>query len=186
MYREVNKLVKLSQEGNDLAKERLLLRLKPLILASIRRYYNHREEYEDLIQEGYEIVLRALKDYDPNKGSQFLGYTKLQLKYHYLDKNKGKILSSLNVPIGDEDMELLDLLESKDAGPVDKILSEEELGELVGALNLLTERQREIIMEFYFNGLSLKDIARKLNISYSTVANTKTSGLKKLRDHLVK
>ncbi|MCG4586204.1 hypothetical protein L0P56_11950, partial [Anaerosalibacter bizertensis] len=96
MYSEIDKLVTLSKKGDRNAKERLIISLKPLVLNSIRRYYNCYSQYDDLIQEGYEIILRTVEDYDDSKGSRFLGYLKLQLKYHYLNKHKEKITLSLN------------------------------------------------------------------------------------------
>ncbi len=92
VYSEVVKLLEKSKAGDLEAIEILLYKLKPLILASIRRYYNKVDEYDDLIQEGYEIILVAIEEYEENRGTQFLGYVKLQLKYHYLNKHREKNL----------------------------------------------------------------------------------------------
>lgn len=187
MYREINQLIKLSQEGCQVAKEDLLRRLKPLILNSIKNYYNRKDEYEDLIQEGYEVVLRALREYDPSKGARFLGYLKLQLKYHYLNKYKEKREKlTLNLPLGDGGVEILDLIESSQALPLEGLIKRESSQELGKTLDCLTKRQKQIIIESYINELSLKEISQKLQLSYRTVANTKSSALKRLRESLVK
>ena len=89
MYREIEDLLEFSRRGDPKSKEAVLLKLQPLIISSIKRYYNKIDIYDDLIQEGYEIILLCIHDYDPNKGVHFLGYIKLKLKYHYLNKYKG-------------------------------------------------------------------------------------------------
>ena len=182
MYSEINKLLELSKRGDIKAKEELVLRLKPLILTSIKRNYNKMEEYDDLIQEGYEIVLEGIEEYDEKKGAHFLGYIGLRLKYHYLNKHrKVEYYCSLNEPIGDGDLEILDTIEGNELDPLEYLLEGEEWKRLNRKLNILTKRQRQIIIEFYINQLTLEEIAEKLGISYRTVANTKHIAINKLK-----
>lgn len=186
MYSEINKLLALSKKGDIEAKEKLLFKLKPLILASIRRYYNKSKEYDDLIQEGYGLILEGIEEYNPDKNVYFLGYIKLKLKYHYLNKHKEKQLYSLNEPIGDGELEVLDLIEGDDISPLDNVIGKEEKIILINELNSLSKREKQIIIEFYINYLSLGEIADKLGISYRTVANTKSNGINKLKKRMVK
>lgn len=185
VYSEVVKLLEKSKAGDLEAIEILLYKLKPLILASIRRYYNKVDEYDDLIQEGYEIILVAIEEYEENRGTQFLGYVKLQLKYHYLNKHREKTYASLNEPLGDGEIELIDLIEA-DTNILEEYIAKEESEYLMKKLNTLTKRQKQILIEFYINGYSIGEIAEKLKISYRTVANTKTSGINKLKKTMVK
>lgn len=186
MYKEIGDLLELSKRGDRKAKEELLTKLHPLIISSIKRYYNKVDIYDDLIQEGYEVILKGIKDYDPNKGVYFLGYIKLNLKYHYLNKYKEKQLLSLNEPIGDGELEIMDLIEDEGLTPIDKILDKEIHRLLNQSLNTLTQRQREIVVEYYINNLSIGQIADKLGLSYRTVVNTKTTGINKLKNTMVK
>jgi len=183
MYSEVNNLLALSRKGDIEAKEELILKLKPLILASIKRYYNKIEEYDDLVQEGYEVILEGIKEFDETRGAKFLGYIKLKLKYHYLNKyKKVENYCSLNAPIGDGELEVLDTIEGEEIDPLDNLLKLEIGEELRKAINSLTKRQKQIIIESYINGLSIGEIAKKLNISYRTVANTKTNAINNLKN----
>lgn len=186
VYSEIVQLLEMSKDGNMEAKEKLLYKLRPLILASIKRYYNKPNEYEDLIQEGYEIILEAIEEYEPNKGAHFLGYTKLQLKYHYLNKHREKQVYSLNEPIGDGEIEVLDTIEGEELNPLDSAIGKENQEMLKNQLNSLSKRQRQIIIEYYINNLSIGEIADKLGISYRSVVNTKTNGINKLRKTIVK
>ncbi len=71
LYKEIGRLLALSKEGDTKAKIELLSRLNPLIISCIRHYYYNPHLYEDLLQEGYEIVLRSIEEYDSTKGSYF-------------------------------------------------------------------------------------------------------------------
>lgn len=138
-----------SKEGDMKSKEMLLESLAPLVIKSIRQNYNKAKEYEDLLQEGRVIVLECLDSYDENKGTYFLGYLKYMLKYHYLDKNKDRIFMSLNEKIGhDEEEEIIDMLESDDFSALDRLIRLESSKEAWDALFKITDRQRDIILDF--------------------------------------
>lgn len=185
MYKEIEDLLIASKKGDEKAKETLLMKLNPLIISSIRRYYNKKDIYEDLIQDGYEVILKSIKDYDTDKGVHFLGYVKSMLKYCYLNKHKEKKLLSLNEPIDDE-LELMDLIIGDEEGPLKQIVEQDESSVLYNSLNCLTKRQKRIIADFYINGKAINEIAEELGISYRTVVNIKVSAMKKLKEIIVK
>lgn len=185
MYEEWNELVKLSKEGDKKAKEEILNRLLPLIISSIKRYYNRRELYEELIQEGNLCILECIESFQTDKNVYFLGYVKLQLRYLYLDKNKEKVHISINTKIGEKkEDEIIDTIESTDLEPLDEILDKEIKGQLHIYLKELTQRQKDIILLFYAMRWSISKIAEELDISYRTVVNTKTRAIDILRKHI--
>ena len=182
MYEEINDFIRKSKEGHKESKEKLLESLKPLIITSIRKYYNKPNEYEDLIQEGRILILECLDSYDDTKGTYFLGYVKHMLMYHYLGKNKQKIFVSLNEKIGEDgDEERIDLLISDDESLLNQIIILEDREEVNEALLTLTLRQRGILYDFYFRNMKNDEIAAKRGISYRTVVNTRTKAINKLR-----
>ncbi|KPU26399.1 hypothetical protein TR13x_10295 [Caloranaerobacter sp. TR13] len=188
MYNEINNLLDAAQKGDIAAKEILLFKLKPIVLSSIKRYFNKADLYDDLIQEGYEIILRALKDYDKDKGVHFLGYVKAMLKFHYLNNSrKNKEYISLNQMISskDDSLELIDLIADENLLQDEVIIKNEETLNLLKALDKLTKRQKEVITMYYIQDVSLKEISKRLNISYRTAVNIKTSAIKKLRKFIV-
>lgn len=187
MYTEIDDLLNNARTGDFESSHILLKKLNPLIIASIKRYYNKTTDYEDLIQEGRVVVLECIRNYDDSKDVYFLGYVKTMLKFLYLNKHKEKVLISLNTPIGeDEDEELIDILESNDDGVLEEILKIENLDEIRQALSTLSERQREVIVYFYFEGYSIPEIAKKMCVTYRTIVNTKTTALDKMRRQICK
>lgn len=185
MYEEWNGLVLSAKEGYIEAKEEILERLLPLIISSIKKYYNRRDFYEELIQEGNLCILEAIENFEPDKNVYFLGYAKLQLRYLYLNKNKEKTFISLNTKIGEkQEEEILDTIESGDLEPLSDILDREIKRQLNRHLIHLSERQKEVVVLFYVNRLSITKIAEQLGVSYRTVVNTKTRAIEILRGHL--
>lgn len=185
MYEELYEMLQRAKMGDIDCKEWILKELYPLIIASIKKYYYRIYDFDDLLQEGRVVVLECIENYDESRGTYFLGYAKAMLKYYYLDKNKQKLMISLNEKIGDEEeVELIDLLVSDEDDALEMLVKLEESQQLVSALQLLTIRQRGIVLDFYYAGLNIDAIAEKFGVSYRTVVNTKVVALKKLRKEL--
>ncbi|OLS02263.1 sigma-70 family RNA polymerase sigma factor [Tissierella creatinophila] len=185
MYEEWNGLVLSAKEGDLRSKEEILERLLPLIISSIKKYYNRRDFYEELIQEGYLCILESIENFKVGKNVYFLGYAKLQLRYLYLNKNREKTHISLNTKIGEkQEDEILDTLGSTELEPLSDILDREIKQALNSYLIYLTDRQKEVVVLFYVNRLSITKIAERLGVSYRTVVNTKTRAIEILKGYL--
>ena len=186
MYKIIDELLEKSRDGDQLSKEMLLAKLRPLIISSINKYYPNSRDFEDLIQDGNILILECINSFDPSKGVYFLGYVKTMLKYNYLQNHRVKRTISLNRPIGEDiEGEMIDLLICEDLEPSEVILMWEKDEMLSKCLSVLTERQREIVIYFYIEKFSIGKIANRLNISYRTVVNTKTKAIKKLQNELI-
>ena len=59
------------KNGNVHKKEELLRKLKPLIIKSIRKYYNDFSQFENLVQQGYEVILKEniIQNYDKHQNN---------------------------------------------------------------------------------------------------------------------
>lgn len=176
-----NEMVEKAKSGDKEALEEIIERLQPLLVSSIKRYYNKSDEYEDLMQDGNLKIIESINDYDKDKGVNFLGFIKFNIKYLYLDKHKERFHQSLNQQIGDGETELIDLLVGEEIDFLENIIKVEERKDLIKALKKLTERQREIIQLYYGENMSIGDIANELGLAYRTVVNTKTRALEKLK-----
>lgn len=179
-----SELVKRARAGEVEAVEEIIKRLQPLLIASIRRYYNKPEEYEDLMQDGNMKIIQSINTFDEGKGVHFLGYIKMNIRFLYLDKHKERIHQSLNERVGEGEVEIVDLLEGEEVDFLGSLMEGERHEELRRALGSLTRRQGEVVELFYGRGLAIGEIANSLGISYRTVVNTKTRALEKMRKWL--
>lgn len=66
----------------------------------------------------------------------------------------------------------------------DDLCKSETLDELADALLTLSENERDVIIFHYYSDMSFKDIADKMDMSYSYVRYLHTNALKKLRKKL--
>lgn len=96
-----NELVEKAKNGDTKAIGQIVEKLQPLLISSIRRYYNKPNDYDDLMQDGNMKILESIRDYDSTKGVYFLGYIKTNIRYLYLDKHKQRIHQSLNQTLRD-------------------------------------------------------------------------------------
>jgi RNA polymerase sporulation-specific sigma factor len=171
-------------KGDVDKKEKLLDMIEPLIISSIKRYYYGDELMEDMIQEGKIRVLECLDTFDSEKGVYFLGYVKAQLRYLYLNLNKAKEFDiSLNssLDLGDGSVELIDSLIDETVDVEGDLIKKYINKNLKDTLDILTDRESQVIYLYYFKNIGMKDIAKELGLAYRTVVNTKTNGLEKMR-----
>ena len=68
-----------------------------------------------------------------------------------------------------------------DDGVDENVIKEESLSELCDALESLDERLRDLIIFHYYKGLTLKEIAEKMSISYSYAKLLHNNALAKLK-----
>lgn len=187
MYEELNEALLRAKKGDVASKEKILNDLYPLIISSIKKYYNRIFDFDDILQEGRLVTLECIDKYDASKGTYFLGYVQTMLKYYYLDKHKQKLMISLNDKIGNEedDEEFIDLLVSDAEDALEILVKLEENKMLNEALSRLSIRQREIIIDFYYENMTIDQIAEKFGIAYRTVVNTRTAALGKMKGQLI-
>ena len=69
-----NSLILLAKNGDDNAKERLILENSPLIKSVIKKYLNKGIEFDDLYQLGSLGFLKAINNFDESFGVKFSTY----------------------------------------------------------------------------------------------------------------
>ena len=67
----------------------------------------------------------------------------------------------------------------------EEVIEKEELKEVLGqALELLTEKEKKVILLYYYEDLTLKEISNVLEVSESRVSQLHTKALKKMKEEL--
>jgi len=185
MSEEISSLYRASKNQDQECIKELIKRLYPLISSSINKYYWGDEAFEDMVQEGRIMVIQCINSFNDEKNVPFLGYVKSRLKYLYLSLNKDTKEISLNECFGDEKEELINLISSQEDIEKEFIIKE-EIKFLLTAIEELPSRQSQIIKDYYLNEMNITEIAKKYNLTYRTILNTKSNGLKKLREEISK
>lgn len=183
MVKTIEQLADEVRAGKMESLEEIIDRMYPLLSSCIRKGCWNHQEREDLLQEGRLGLMEALREYDPEKGVPVLGFLSSRLRYLYLGMKRPQAMMSLNESYGDDEDEFLNLLES-DTDILEEVLGAETINEVRIAVSTLPEVQKRVIVDLFYNDLSLSETASVNGIAYRTVVNTRATALKNLRNIL--
>lgn len=185
---KIGKLVNLIRNGNKDLELELIKSLEGLIVNSIRGYciVENKVEFEDLYQDACEEVLKGIYEYNEELDIHFLGFIQARLHFKFLYKNRyikySKLVDSLNLKISEEsNKEKIEFLEDKKSNIEELYIKSDTYFKLYEAIEKLELRHKRIINLYYFEGFTLKEISKILNISYKTCKREKKSALKMMK-----
>lgn len=188
---DINYIIHKSLNGDKHYQEILLKKLHPLIYKNIYQYCSPKDNSveEDMVQEGYIVILESLKTFNKNLNVHFLGYVKSKLYYfyknYYRNNKKYKNVLSLNKELkeNEENLQLLNILENK-YDLLENVITNDFKNKLKSSIKKLNKKEQDIIYMYYYNEISLKEISDKLNIPYRTVISSKYIAIKKLKNFI--
>lgn len=153
-------------------------------------------EVEDLIQSGYFALLNAITYHNPDRGFSFLTILGYSLRAEFAitsgirgKKDALKSAISIDKPIGDDgDSSFSDFIEdASTAGECSvesralKSLYQQQLRKALHmGMELLTNRQREVIQARYFEQKKVEDTAQTIGCSCSNVTHLEQKALDEL------
>lgn len=157
-----------------ISPEKLYQDYRDKVEGYIYSHVQNEQDRQDLAQQVFLKATAALHSYDPARGAVgtwLYAITRNVVTDYYRAKSREPIpLDPDEAAIPDE--------------AVGRILTQEILDALAGALEQLPERERNIVIWRFYHGISPQEIAEKTGISYANVRFLQHSALKKLRDWL--
>ena len=82
------KIINLAQNNNQEAVEFIIKKFKYIIHFYAKKYYLPNSSYEDLLQEGYIGLYKAIKDYDHNENNTFKTFAYMCVKRNIISSIK--------------------------------------------------------------------------------------------------
>ena len=183
------------REGDDAAREKLILHNLRLVSHIVRKYYGTAKNQEDLVSIGSIGLVKAVDSFNPENGTRFATYAakciQNEILMHFRSQKKLSAEASIN--------ETIDV--DRDGNPltyIDVIATEDNIEEgvalkvksaLVRRLveQVLEERERQIIILRYGLGggepHTQREVAQMLGISRSYVSRIEKGALETLREH---
>ena len=152
----------------------------PFIKSAVRRYCYVPEEFEDLVQDGILIVLESMDTFDPTKGVPFAAYVNSYLRWYYLKTYKYIRKYDLSLDREGEEGKIIEVIDTGIDIEGD-YFKKYDLKYLNSVMAELTERERQVIYQYYFKKQKLKDVAQALGITERTATNLKFRAITKLR-----
>ncbi len=178
MDTDINHIIQESINGDKKFQEILLKKLNPLIYKCIYRCYSVNESsIEDLVQEGYIVILLSLKSYDKKYNVHFLRYVQTKLQFFYINyyRNTRRLRETKSIH------EYEAFLRDENISLDDKITNEEEITELMKNIEKLPKKEKEVLNLYYNHEYSMEEIAKSLNIAYRTAIWRKYNAVCRLK-----
>ena len=162
MEQETVTLIRDLREHRPAACERLFMEYGPMVFRMVQRIVTRREDAEEVYQDVFVKALRGIGGYDPRQAS--LATWLNRIAYHealnFVRGQKPTILYIDDSALG------TNLMEAPDEAPQD----EDTIRQLEQALAKLPPHEQAIVSMFYYDNMSLADMA------YVTGSNPSTLG----------
>lgn len=177
-------LVCAAKKGDSKAFEALAFRFKASINARARTYFLRGADKEDVIQECMIGLVKAIRDYNPDKQSGFKAFAELCItrqiitaiktatRQKHLPLNSYVSLYNTMDSTDEESRMLIDMLECDYSSNPEEcmIIAESYKGIDEKILKILSKFEKEVL-EYYAEGLSYGEIAEKLNCTIKSIDN---------------
>ena len=175
-----NDLQQLSVEGDKAAEEALASRYMQLVRACARPLFLAGGDSEDLSQEGMFGLLSAIREFDPSQGASFRSFAehcirmrlysavKTASRRKHLPLNNSMPLEQLS---DDPGSQLSAAPEYFRRSPEDLVLARESKEELKELFARCLSKMEKQVLDLFLDGLSYRDIARRLQREEKSVDN---------------
>jgi len=165
---------KVTAEGDEDAREKLIVAYRPLVFWLAKRFHVRPSSYQDLIQEGMLALIRAVDKFEPDRHLKFTTYAFYRIRgqmVNFLQR------SEMKAPIPVEDEYLM---------PEDSFTPDafETLIAVSEEMEHLPAREVEILTALLVEGRNAKEVAKKRGIDVSHVYRLRRNAVAKLRKWL--
>ncbi len=165
-------LCRAAAQGDAAAEEALVLRYDWLVRSCARPLFLMGADQEDLIQEGMFGLLKAIRDFEPERGASFHTFAELCIRRRMISAVRAAAAgrhAALNTSVSLEDR--VGESDSVDDGPEARLIGREEVQDRFRRLHReLTALERQVL-PLYLQGLSYQEIAQKLSRSGKSIDN---------------
>ena len=190
-----NEMIKLAQNGDEIAKEMIINQYKPLVNHIIRKYYNNCQGdfREDLVSEGIFGILVAIDKYEEGKSS-FFTFCFLQVRYYiqnYLRmpvKDRQNYGTSFDTAInndGENAITLYDVLPDNKVNIEKDFIDRESKSQMWNLIDkYCTPNEINTLRLLATDGMTYESIAKHLDTTVSAIVRRRDRALKKIQKHL--
>ena len=186
-------LVGIIKDGDKKALDYLLNKYKDIVTMKANRFFIIGAERDDMIQEGFWGLYKAIQSFNPEKQNSFKTFANLCVERQLITvlktSNRQKNIPlnssfSLNVSAYDEndDMSVLDVLDTKTVeDPLETIIKKEYYENVENQIDKNLSQFEKDVLNRYIKGQSYVDIASSLEAPVKSVDNAIQRSRKKAR-----
>jgi RNA polymerase sporulation-specific sigma factor len=200
--REINEwsdeeLVAMAKNGDKEATSRVIQRYHYFVRLKANSYFLAGGDGDDLIQEGYIGLYKAIRDYEYGRSTSFRSFAELCVTRQIITAIKTASRQK-HVPLNTyvsfshspssadfDTRTLADVIPSgRTTDPVQQVISSEEVFSLTDCLVRLMSPLESRVLKFYLEGNSYEDIAAQIGHDTKTVDNALQRIKRKVTLHL--
>ena len=104
--------------------------------------------------------------------------------YRLLDLQETDKVLSLNDTVGNDDSNLIDFIDSATLSPEDELLKSKLVEHLSSEIDSLSEKEKMVVSLYYFEDLTMKEVAEIIGITESRISQIHTQAISKLKRRL--
>ncbi len=177
-----NLLQEITQNQNNIALDCLINRYKDVVGMKANKFFMVGSEKDDMLQEGYIGLYKAVKSFDKEKQNSFKTFAGLCIERQMItavkNSNRQKHIplnSSLSLNSGaydeDDDTEVMEILDTRKTGedPLDIVTKKEYFTVVENAIDDSLSDFEKKVLQHYKNGESYAEIAQKLQSKVKSV-----------------
>jgi RNA polymerase sigma-70 factor (ECF subfamily) len=169
-------------KGDVAALDELVRRHGKALLGFLRAMTRDSEAAEDLFQETWLRVIRKPKGF--SEGS-FRAWVWRIARNLIIDRSRRKQADcSLDAPVGEEEMTLLDVLPGNEPAPSELVAGMDLEARIAACVGCLPESQREVFLLRTQAGLSFVEIGKLLHVPLNTALGRMHYAVVRLRQEL--
>lgn len=190
-------LVAQAKRGDDVAYDRIVRRYRGFVRLKASSYFLLGGESEDLIQEGYVGLYKAVRDFRTDRESSFRNFAELCItrqmitavkaasRHKHAPLNQSISFATTPTAAGDGESTLEEILPGpRTQDPATRVIATEEMGSLIECLTSdLSELESEVLT-CYLDGRSYEEIADRLANDTKAVDNALQRVKRKVTNHL--
>lgn len=177
-----NLLQEITQNQNNTALDCLIERYKDIVSIKANKFFMVGSEKEDMLQEGYIGLYKAVKSFDKKKQNSFKTFAGLCIERQMItavkNSNRQKHIplnSSLSLNSGaydeNDDTEVMEILDTRKTGedPLDIVTKKEYFTVIEKSIDDSLSDFEKKVLKHYKNGESYAEIAEKLQSKVKSV-----------------
>ena len=171
----IEELLKSARSGDENSMNEIIKKFTYFIIKKASKYKIPSFEFEDLVQQGYLSVIKAVKLYKMGSGS-FTTYCTNSIVNNFNALLKGQIKHYREI----QDEGILSV-QPYDFTLEDEVIAYDEAYKINIAADKLPDIEKKVVKLVYIDGETLKKTAEILNINYRKAIEIKKESLNKLK-----
>ena len=195
---EEDKYVELARKGDIEARNKLIEHNLRLVAHIVKKYDNKNNDVDDLISIGTIGLIKGVDSYSKKHNTRLTTYAarciENEVLMFYRNNKKHSKNISINESVGFDkegnEITILDILKTPKPDFIGDIHKQNNLNLLKNYFNVLTPREKEIIIKRYGlnnqDEITQKEIAKQLGISRSYVSRIEKRALTKILREFMK